>query len=1200
MALVLLIATLIQPATSSHAQEDEPPPPVAGPPQGEQPGAPQASVLVKSDVERNDTPSVPANTSRQPVQPPVPAPDTLPVAPRIPASEVAPAVIKPQAPQPQGTFQVNIIASPTATADGLLTYSIYFTNTNQTTTYQNVVLQDVIGYNQRYTGCETPATCPFTYTGDLVRPTLLSGAGNSGNYDQRELLWSLGNVLPNQKGRISYTVRVWRERYPQTDQPSTLLGNTVALYDGGAINSSRKLNEDQWGVLVVGPIFYMTKTVDMPVAVQRDRVTYTISIGNKTNPVDANRLDARAATQLQVVDILPPPLNPTNIQFPPGSPTGSLETHGSETWVVWNIASLAVGETKSLRFSAEIKDTLSQCNTVDNDRYYVTSAELPKNDQGGKYYVQGRNNARTGVAPPLVQDVQVANSGPIYVGDVVSYTITVKNYWNADIVTEVIFYLPSAFTYVQGSASPGGAYNQPNQDHTVRWASVTIPKRTDYSSPGLRQFNVAARAGRYIDGQPQNRASARFLTPLPGGVPSGCLGSFERGVDVQPLLYSTKSVQTPNNSTTVLSGTDVIYTVELLNISNQPLTGVSLIDVIPYPPGGPFLYKGMESGLAPSTTSSTQLRWDGTLNVPAGSISSPGKTTLRIKMTVRGLPRECKDNRIFPDSPPSQSREVGGGNICIALPWIVTKTVDRTLVSPLDSNRTLHFTLTFESRVSSDLNFEPRDKPEAPYGPLRMVPGKGPAPVLPTPVDGFITWPPIVLHGFEKITYEFLMDLPVDGDNRIPSRGYCNRGVLWPLPRNVYNYWLESDPAACTTVSSLELNVSKWVDRHDVGLGELVTYGINLNNNSDSEVVDLVISDTLPVNVFYVQPANGSLAPTVTTLPNGRQLLRWGSVRAPAHATTTISFQARAPGLIGRYPNVAEVSGGQPLPAFSCPAGGSPTGGCLAHVDLNVTNLVTIDPQATPPSAQPGDIVTYTVSLLSNNNIPYVNTTVSDTLPLGFTFVEMVTGPTPYRPRPDVLIWNNQTIPPRDGNNAGRLTYVFKAKAPLSYGSFRSRVEASSPTGIIPTVDNAARVLIVPQDPAISLVAPSLVQVGSDVTFRISLVNPKATPLTGVTINHELPASFVYKGVGAGTTVPTVNGQTLTWSNVTVPAQAQDGTPGIVELTVIATAPNEEGTATSTVTASSPGVEIDDTYNKVDMIIAELRYLFIPFIGTPG
>src|SRR5687768_7080697 len=118
IALVLLIATLIQPATFSHAQEDEPPPsPTAGPPQGERPTAPQAQVVAKSDAGQNDTSLIPAGTSHQPAQPAASLPDAPPVLPTVSASEAASAPIKPQATQPPNTFHVNIIASATATAD---------------------------------------------------------------------------------------------------------------------------------------------------------------------------------------------------------------------------------------------------------------------------------------------------------------------------------------------------------------------------------------------------------------------------------------------------------------------------------------------------------------------------------------------------------------------------------------------------------------------------------------------------------------------------------------------------------------------------------------------------------------------------------------------------------------------------------------------------------------------------------------------------------------------------------------------------------------------------------------------------------------------------------------------------------------------------------------------------------------------------
>jgi uncharacterized repeat protein (TIGR01451 family) len=1190
MALVLLIATLIQPATFSHAQEDEPPPsPTAGPPQGEQPAA---GVALKGEPTPNNTPAVPAGTSREPVQPAAPVSDFAPMAPL--SSTTTPAQSKPQATQLPNTFHVNIIASATVVADGLLTYSIYFTNTAPIA-YQNVILQNGIGGAQRYTGCDSIVTCPFTYTGTLATsPTLKEMNGNGNSYDSRQIVWNLGNVQPGQKGRISYTVRVWRDLYPQSERPVSVLGNTVALYDGGAINQDRKLNEDQWGVLVVGPVFNFSKTVDKRVALQRERITYTISLGNKTHPNDLARLDARDAHNAQIIDIVPSTLDPNSITII--SPGGRKETHGSETWVVWDIPLLAVGSTQTRQFSATIKDTLSECNAVDNDRYYATSDEFPFNEQGFQMSIRGPN-AQTFIAPPVALDVQVVTPGPIYVGDAVKYVINAKN--NLDTALdglEILFYLPPDFSYTK--STPNGVYD--TNTKIVKWSNVHIDAKVNFDTPGLTQFTVETVAGRKID---SNKAYAEFKTPLPGNHPSGCLRKVERNVDVQPLLYANKSVQTGTSSTWVLSGTDVIYTIELVNISLQPMTNVSLVDYIPSPPGGPFVFKAMVSGPAPSSSTSTQLFWNN-LTIPAATSSTaPGRTTLRFTMTVRGRPNECRDNRILPDSLPSQARETSGGLICIAFPWNVDKEVDVHGLSPRSTERRLVFTLTYENLVGTDVNMTPKDEflaraRDFPYIFDRMIQGPDPINKIPD-ANGRLNWAPIILHGHETVVYKFEVLLPLGNDGLIPTGTYCNRGILWPNGPE-YDYYIYTVPDACTTVSSLELHVSKWLDRRDVGLGELVTYGIELTNNSDDPVSQLVVSDTLPVNVLYIQPATGSLPPTVTELPNGRQLLRWENILVPAHNKTIVAFKARAPALIGPYRNVVEVSGGNPAPAFTCDYGFSPTGGCQGVVDLNVTNLVTIDPQPTPASAQPGDIITYNVSLVSNNNIPYVNTIITDTLPLGFTFVEMVTGPVPYRPRPDVLIWNNQTIPPRDGNNAGRLTYVFRAKAPLSYGSFRSRVEASSPTGTIPTVDNAGRVLITPPNPALSLVAPSLVQIGSDVTFRISLVNPLATPLTGVTINHALPASFVYKGVGTGTPAPTVNGQTLTWNSVTIPGIAQDGTPGIVELIVIATAPNAEGTATSTVTASGGSVPIDQTYNKVDMIIAQLRYIFIPFIGSSG
>src|SRR5215213_9375628 len=110
-------------------------------------------------------------------------------------------------------------------------------------------------------------------------PTVVVGNGSA-------VRWALGTVAPNKKGRISYTVRVRNDLFPQSGRPATVLGNTVALYRDNAIASNTKLNEDQWGVLLAGPVFYLTKTSNKPVLLERDSISYVITVGNATGPND--------------------------------------------------------------------------------------------------------------------------------------------------------------------------------------------------------------------------------------------------------------------------------------------------------------------------------------------------------------------------------------------------------------------------------------------------------------------------------------------------------------------------------------------------------------------------------------------------------------------------------------------------------------------------------------------------------------------------------------------------------------------------------------------------------------------------------------------------------------------------------------------------------------------------------------------------
>lgn len=1187
----------IQPMTTLHAQLLDPLPTSVpfggGVSRGGEDGSQMGVVSSDQSVSRSSLPSgVPAARGLS-QQPSMAVSSSGDVAPSVGSGAVHVPLLPQDGPQTGSLspFLINIVAKSTARADTDLTYTIYFTNTGSTT-YQNVWVQNGIGNDQFYPGCVDVSTCSFTYTGDLVRPSLVSVTGAPNDSSSRQVVWGLGAVAPGQKGSISYTVRVRFDIFPQSGYSPRVLGNTVALYRDGSISTDTKLNEDQWGVVVVGPVFYMTKTGTPSALLEGDRIDYTISVGNATGPNDQPggqpRPDAIPASQVQVFDIVPSQLE--NIQ-----PQDGGVYDPSTRRMTWNLpGTLQPGAPPvQLRFSATVKNDLGECTVVVNNLFYVFNPDIPRDPGLNQYYIRGQIDTASLIYAPVY--LTVTPSPPsVRVGEDVSWTIDVKSYWRSALSgVTVKFTLPPDFTYLGNTPAPGvgaGVYDPLNK--AVSWSNVTLPPQTSFSAPGVLSFVVQSRAGRKID---RNDGIAEVT--LPQNVPSGCVRIAFNSAQVEPLIYAVKTV---NVTTRVIAGTDVIYTVDVFNMASQALNDVSLMDTLPLLHGRSFVYKSMVQGPAPSVVNGRVLQWYN-LSIAAGSVASPAKTTLRFVVTVDGWPNDCADNLVQPDSAVSQARLVGGGLVCIDFPWSIDKVADRTEIGARDTNRRVQFTLTYTSRVSTPQLITPKDfmattDPTYQFRFVSMVNGPNPLNTVPD-IYGRIVWPAVTLGAFATLTYSYQVDMPTIGEV-IPSGVYCNRGELWPEPNDQFGYYVYDE--ACIRVTSIELRVRKDVDRCCVvGLGELVVYTIWLDNRSPDSVSGLVVSDTLPVNMSYVGTAPGSPSPSVTQLPNGQQRLDWSGVAVPGNTAKPLSFKVRVPGLINSTVlNSAEASGGVPAPSLVCerpPAGGG--GRCISAVNLDVRNLISIKTDVAPTLAQPNDVISYTLSLVSNNNIPYQDTTITTTLPLGFQYVDTLVGTAPVLVQGRTLVWQTQTVPPQSGPNAGKLSFVFRAQAPSGYGVFRTRVEASSPTGIIPVADTIAPVVITSPTPALSLFATPLVEVGGDVVFRVSLVNPEFSDLTGVTVTHVLPAGFTFAGTDPGTSVPAINGQVLTWSGLTMPAATVDG-PSVVELAFHATAPGTAGKYETTVTATATGSRtIDQTFNHADIIVARLSYLYMPLMA---
>jgi hypothetical protein len=398
---------------------------------------------------------------------------------------------------------------------------------------------------------------------------------------------------------------------------------------------------------------------------------------------------------------------------------------------------------------------------------------------------------------------------------------------------------------------------------------------------------------------------------------------------------------------------------------------------------------------------------------------------------------------------------------------------------------------------------------------------------------------------------------------------------------------------------------------------------IDLNNASPVQPMTSVnVRNILPPGFTYESMApdsDFSNGPSITTGPNGRQQLSWQLATIQPQSTRRVVVFVRAPTVIGSFENWLTVNSATGLYDVLCQSSGAATCATMTENSVNVPisiypiaidALATLEPELTPDECVlPGDTVLYKLSLVNTNNHAYGSTLVTFRLPYGVSVTSydtsnssgVVTLPS-FTTEPDgstTVAWSDINLPAKPLFGAPSSQIVFFLT--LSIGRFAGNVpiiaNATSPDGDILRKDDAldpalrscpqASVILMKETNRFSASA------NDDVIFQISLVNPLATPVTA-TISDALPAQFAYQAMLVGA-APTVAGQTLTWSNVNVPALA-NGVPGTAVLrfrTRVVAAP-QPGIVRNTAVRVSSSAPVNE-----DLAWTELEILSLPPTPTP-
>jgi len=270
-----------------------------------------------------------------------------------------------------------------------------------------------------------------------------AGAGFSGG----NVIWNIGNLAVNQTISMQITATV--NSSGTCENVAEVTGHNEDDIDSDPNNDDGDQSEDEEDneVISIDPLIdvELTKSLVSP-APQAigDPVVFQVNVVN---------LGPDVATGVVVTDYLPSCLTYV-------SNDGGASLSGSN--LVWNVGTLAVGQTQSLQISTTINQSGTCVNVAEVTAHNEDDVDsVPNNDDGDQSEDEEDNEAVS--VDPVIDvelDKSIVGAVPTAIGDPITYQVNVINL-GPDVATnvEVTDYIPSCITYTsndQGALLSGG------------------------------------------------------------------------------------------------------------------------------------------------------------------------------------------------------------------------------------------------------------------------------------------------------------------------------------------------------------------------------------------------------------------------------------------------------------------------------------------------------------------------------------------------------------------------------------------------------------------------------------------------------------------------------------------------------------------------------------------------------------------------
>jgi uncharacterized repeat protein (TIGR01451 family) len=978
---------------------------------------------------------------------------------------------------------------------------------------------------------------------------------------------------------------------------------------------------------------------------------FALTVGNATNPEDQTsgptgitfRGDARPATNVTLYDIYPPG---AAFADTPNLPAGwSVVENNAQPPIryvklVFN-GVLAVGQTlPEVRIRYRKLDNAFECGEIGGN-VLATSNEFPLDPgttPGGRKFMGG-DGVNVRVAIPLeIRDFQVTPS-PVMYNQETTVSIKVFNKWLTAVNgLDVQLNLPINTFFVPGSATSSNnsiatvvsVPPDPQQPSgSVNWL-VNMPPRVGRDQPSEITLSFKVRAD-YYSRYPESGNGQFFMTMPVAAPPAGCMPPprvwgiaavarlrVEKVTDASRDTFIQGAYRTRQNS-------EFNYIIRVTNRDTVPANNIEIQDILPSEIGANFSYIEGSARLngqpfPPASVANGlggKIIWRQDAVAGTSGVTVPANSTVELTFRVRfnGITYVDYCNvvvaRIGEEDIDYNDRQ----RLCVRFnPDIkVTKSVDRATAQPGEKVR---FTITLKNNDPESWTLAPVDE----LGPFiwEGVSVSGYAP--PSFSNGVLSWPLVNMPpGSEQIVV-FEAKVPT---NCVEAR-YVNKAIfkdertpIFPIP----------DVIATVDVNCRNniIEYEQFNERSPVSLADEYWISVGLRNLSALPAEGYKIRMMLPPGVRLIAMDSTSQIrgnPAIRTVPSsesptlaGYRELTWTGPRLSPDARVLLRVRVKSPDVVGRYQAYSRVdpaNGWTSICIRDClnvemnvPAPKTPV--MFSTFPVSVEPLITIAPNvAETACAKPGDLRTYTLTIQNTNFAHgYNNTLVNVLLPPGLRFNRVLNNTAapalledPSVPGLTFMQWRDLRIPAKPDNQvAAQVVLVVELKVGQVFGNLSTVVQTSSPNGLIPRkegVEDPTISVCVANTPAIFKDAVrSQIKPEEEIIYVISLANPTDQART-ITIEDVLPSGIAFTEMVEGNK-PQVNGQTLRWTDITLPAKT-GAQPAVVTMSYRAKGPSNAGrfVSTATVTASTPAFNGQDTSSVEIFVASKTGFVFFP------